>query len=100
MGLAEPTTTLTDYALAVLGAGLGLRLLRHAAAHGASAPRHWALALMATALAALSGGTSHGFAPHLARETLAVLWSVTYGLVGLADLLLLWGAIRALSHPA
>jgi hypothetical protein len=98
LGLAEPATTLTDYLLAAVGFGLGLRLL--ARTEGQRSRALWAASLLATAAAAVAGGTSHGFAPRLGDEALAALWRATYGLIGLANLLILAGAVFAASRPA
>jgi len=49
----EPVTMLTDYALALVSAWLGLRLMR--------IEKFWAVAFLALALAAFLGGTWHGF---------------------------------------
>jgi hypothetical protein len=67
----EPVTALTDYALAAVSAVLGFRLLQRT--------RLWALAFFALALAALLGGTWHGFW----RSDL--LWKATTLSVGVAS---------------
>lgn len=124
MHLAEPMTVATDYLLAAVAVPLGARLLRRN--HPA---RLWAWAFFATGFAAVTGGSSHGFALHLSRPANAfsersvsslepergltpreglidaparsedaiydALWLVTYGAIGLANLLLLAGAFVA-----
>lgn len=97
MGLAEPTTTLTDYALAALAAVLALRLLRGASVPGRAAARLLAASFAATAAAALTGGTYHGFAPYLSGPAHEGLWSVTYSLIGLASTLLTASALFAVA---
>lgn len=53
MSISEPVTVLTDYALAAVATWLGFKL--------AGISRFWALAFFALAIAALLGGTWHGF---------------------------------------
>lgn len=100
--IAEPTTTLTDYALAVQSLWLGTRLLsatslsphenRGGEGPGAGqARRFWGGALLATAVAAAVGGTSHGFAPLLDARGFDSLRFLAYLAVGIANLLALWG---------
>ena len=67
----EPVTVLTDYALAVVSTVLGFRLI--------GTNRFWALAFLALALAALLGGTWHGFWQS------DVLWKATTLSVGVAS---------------
>ena len=94
MSLSEPATLLTDYLLAVLAAGLGIRLARAVPA-GATGRRLWAAGFLAGAVAALAGGTVHGFRGWLPPAVRAGLW-VTYLFgVGLADGLLLFGIVMA-----
>lgn len=93
--IAEPTTTLTDYALAALGAALAFRLHAEAPARPGSA-RLWAACFYAIALAALLGGTWHGFAARLPAGAKLGLWIGTYALLGLANLLLISAALAGL----
>jgi len=86
-------TVLTDYGLAAVGGGLGAMLWRHAA--GQAARRLWAASFLAVAAAAAVGGTSHGLAPRMSEASMAALWRLTYGLVGLGNLFILAGAAVA-----
>src|SRR5436190_10643936 len=88
----EAVTMVTDYVLA-LTAGVGASWLARAARGGPG--RWWAAALAATAVAAVLGGTSHGYAPVLAADTHAWIWRLTYVTVGVANFCILWGAARA-----
>jgi hypothetical protein len=95
--VAEPVTVLTDYVLAAVALVLAWRL------RGESVParRLWAAALLATALAALAGGTEHGLRPRLASGQRFGLLASTYLSVGAANALLLVGAARvAFRRPA
>ncbi len=67
----EPATVLTDYALAAVCAFLGVRLI--------GKTNLWALAYLALALAALLGGTWHGFWQS------ELLWKATTLIVGVAS---------------
>lgn len=88
--ITEPVTLLTDYLLAAFTLALGVRLWR---INRAFAARCWASALIATAFAALAGGTFHGFIRMLSPLAAASLWKITVYLIGIAALLLGCGAI-------
>jgi hypothetical protein len=92
MTIAEPTTTLTDYAMGAVGLVLGSRLVASAARGRHTARALWGLALAATGAAALMGGTSHGLGPHLSTGARLALWRATFGTVGVANLLILAAA--------
>lgn len=66
-------TLATDYLLAAISAYLGFRLLRHS--------RWWATAFFLVALAAVAGGTTHGF-PGLYP---LLLWKTTLTAAGMAS---------------
>jgi hypothetical protein len=93
MTIAEPMTMLTDYVLAGVAGWLGLRLFRARA--GQAARSSWALAFAALAVAALLGGTYHGFAPHLAERTLGFIWTATVLAAGVASFGMLAGSVMA-----
>lgn len=93
MTLSEPMTLLTDYALAGVTGWLGWRLWAAREAHAAR--RLWSMAFCALALAALAGGTHHGFALVLPGTALAALWKVTVLSVGIASFGMLYGSATA-----
>ena len=93
MSIAEPMTVFTDYGLAAVGVALALKLQRRADGH--LSRRLWAGCFLAVALAAVAGGTSHGWAPRMDEAERAALWLVTYALVGLGNLSILAGAAAA-----
>jgi len=95
--IAEPMTLLTDYALAVVTASLALSL--HRRREGRRARGLWTLALAALALAALLGGTSHGFAPVLPTLAATLLWKATVLSVGVASFGLLSGSAAGTTSP-
>lgn len=92
--ISEPTTTLTDYALGATGAYLGVRLLRAARERRVLSSALWAGSFLCGSLAALVGGTSHGFAAYIGPLH-AALWLVTYNSIAVASLLILAGALVA-----
>jgi len=79
----EPTTVLTDYALAAISGFLSCRLIRFS--------RFWALAFFAVALAALLGGTWHGFWQN------DLLWKATTLAAGVASFGMVAGSARAVT---
>ena len=79
MNIHEPATLLTDCGLAAVAGGLAARLLRHPAENRARRWLAWALAL--TAIAALVGGTYHGFAPNVAPHVADAWWWVALCLI-------------------
>jgi hypothetical protein len=97
--ISEPVTTITDYALAAVAGLLALRLARAAGPGGDRAPRLWAMAFAVTGLAALVGGSVHGFGPMLPPGLRHALWVGTVMGVGLASALLLAGTVFASVGP-
>ena len=93
MTIAEPMTLLTDYLLAGVTGWLGWLLFR--AREGQAARSWWALAFAGLALAAVLGGTHHGFAPHLSESALFLLWKATLLAVGMASFAMLAGSTIA-----
>lgn len=87
--IAEPTTTLTDVALAVLTAALGVALLVHGLGRGSGAVLLWAGGFLITAASALLGAVVHGFAPWLSLGKKSALWKATLVLIGLNNFFLL-----------
>ena len=88
MNISEPTTMLTDYALGVLCLIWGWKLWHRAKLR--QAPQAlWGRAFFATGLAALLGGTVHGFAL-IFRETFILgMWRGTLYLTGFASFFML-----------
>lgn len=97
MTLAEPTTTLTDYAMALVGWASAAWLARRAQGHVSR--RTWATGLVLVGVAAVLGGSLHGFAPVLSAGSKAALWRATYVMVGAANLAFLVGIAWAVFRP-
>ena len=81
--MTEPSTALTDYALAAVCGYLGVKLVARS--------RLWALAFLALGLGALLGGTWHGFWKSDA------LWKATTFCVGVASFGMVAGSAFALT---
>jgi hypothetical protein len=92
----EVVTMATDYLLAATGFAAGMWLWKTAAG---AAGRWWAAAFVATGVAAVLGGTSHGYAPVLDKQTHGVVWRLTYVTVGIANFCILYGAALAAVPP-
>ena len=93
MKITEPATMLTDYALAAVAITLGVRLW---GPEWQSTPiTLWAAGFFATAAAAATGGTFHGFRNAFSENALISLWNVTVFLIGLASGLMIAGAATA-----
>lgn len=90
---------ISDYALAALTSVFGVLLLRLSRFRRQTAVSLWAAFFFATALAAITGGTSHGFAPYLGDATEAVLWKATLYSIGFVSFFMLSGTVVA-SVPA
>lgn len=95
MTLTEPMTTLTDYALGLVVVILAVRLVRAALVHGQAAIWLWAAGFFAAAVAAVIGGTAHGFQEILAAPLHAVVWRSSMLAIGLSALLLSAAALHA-----
>jgi len=95
MHVSEPATMLTDYALAILCAFFALSLYRRSAGRRAWL---WVTAFTVTALAALAGGTAHGFRVPL-RENWGLVWRLTTITIALGSALLIAAGIRSAVRP-
>jgi hypothetical protein len=84
MYIAEPLTTLTDYALAVESFYFAVRIGRLRGPANRVSAWLWRAAFIATGIAALVGGSFHGFAPQLDASTLRSLWNITVYSLGAA----------------
>jgi hypothetical protein len=88
----EVVTMVTDYLLAATGFGAAMWLWKSAAGVPG---RWWAVAFLATGVAAVLGGTSHGYAPVIDKQTHGLVWRLTYVTVGIANFCILYGAVLA-----
>jgi len=95
MHLSEPSTLVSNWVLAAVAVGLGVRLYRAGAGEELRARRLWAAAFLAGAAAALSGGIVHGFAASLTPVSHTALWKTVLVGVGVASGLILAGTVLA-----
>ncbi len=86
---------LTDYTLAAVTLLLAVSLFRLALLGQQISVWLWAAAFVATAVAAIFGGTSHGFALYLGEAAKTILWKATVYTTGLVSFFMLSGAIMA-----
>ena len=95
MHITEPMTLITDYLLAGLIFYFGLRLLASWRRTGQQSVYWWSVGYYASALAALAGGTYHGFTSYLGGLPAFLLWKLTVIAVGVAALFLFAGVVLA-----
>jgi hypothetical protein len=92
MTITEPTTMLTDYLLTALCFVFAWRLARGVSSGSLGL---WVAAFAVTGLAALAGGTAHGFRVPLG-ENWGLVWSVTVGSIALGSLLLIAASVGSI----
>jgi hypothetical protein len=99
--LSEPTTTLTDYIMAVQCAVQAIAL-RRAADRAGVAPSStihlYVIGFAVAALASFAGGTSHGFRPQLG-EYWNPVWTLTVWSIVSAFILLIAAGVRSSLYP-
>ena len=95
MRITEPMTTITDYAMGALALVLALRLFGGAEAGRQLSGRLWATAFVMTAVAAIVGGTYHGFIQWVPGATGRVVWKITLLATGVGSACLLAAAVVA-----
>ncbi|MCH8954293.1 hypothetical protein IIA28_03085 [candidate division KSB1 bacterium] len=100
MQITEPTTMLTDYLLGLFTVILAVRLFKLNENQQENSILLWAGALVATAIAAFLGGTSHGFALHFSDFAKTAIWKATVYSIGLASFFMLSGTLfAAVANP-
>ncbi len=95
MTITEPVTLLTDYILAVETLVLGVLLYQGAKRINEKPIALWAFAFFAVALAAVAGGTCHGFVRHLSESVFSALWKITLYSIGISTLFMFLGMTLA-----
>ena len=93
MQIAEPSTLITDYILAVLTALLARLLLREAMREHRKSVRLWGLAFVALAIGSAVGGTYHGFSAYMDDTIRAAAWKITAYFIGIFSLGMLSGSV-------
>lgn len=100
MVLSEPTTTLTDYAIAIVAAIFAVCLGRIGWSNQQLSVRLWAAAFAFVAIAAALGGTWHGFGVGLEAPLKQRLWQMMLYALSVASFTMLAGTIiSAVSLP-
>lgn len=90
MTISEPTTMITDYLLALACAIFAVLTLRSGASH--HAVWVWFMAFVTGSIAALLGGTFHGFRSQLGARGKGV-WEFTLILIGASAAFMIAGAL-------
>jgi hypothetical protein len=98
MTISEPATLLTDYALAILSFVLAGSLRRRSNDAGGRKVGLWTAGFYVTALAALAGGTAHGFRIPLG-ESWASVWRLTVLSIAASSVLLIAAGTRSALRP-
>ena len=88
-------TMLTDYLLGVWTLYLAFKLIREGIGISQRSILLWGLSFFATGIAAIIGGTSHGFAIYFGTVTREVIWTATLYSIGFTSLFLLSAVIIA-----
>ena len=88
-------TMLTDYLLGVWTLYLAFKLIREGIGISQRSILLWGLSFFATGIAAIIGGTSHGFALYFGTVTREVIWTATLYSIGFTSLFLLSAVIIA-----
>lgn len=94
--VTEFMTMLTDYLLAIQSVALAVFLYRKTGMRG-TIP-WWVAAFLVTALAALAGGTAHGFALYLGQG-LGLVWAVTVWSIAASAALLIACGVGSVLRP-
>ena len=97
--ITEPMTMVTDYLLAVQCLVQAIVLARRTPRLGLGSIPFWMAAFVGTAIAALAGGTAHGFALYLGAANLRRVWTVTVAAIAVSSLLMLWAGVRSVQRP-
>ncbi|MCX6539050.1 MAG: hypothetical protein NT151_08975 [Acidobacteria bacterium] len=95
MQIAEPMTMATDYVMGAVALALAIRVFRQGESEGQMAMRLWATALVMTAVAALVGGSYHGFIEMLPPRVATWMWTLTLAATGFGSAALLAAAAVA-----
>ncbi|HEY9640878.1 MAG TPA: hypothetical protein V6C57_10370 [Coleofasciculaceae cyanobacterium] len=95
MPITEPMTMLTDYAIAAETAYFSVVLLRVGHYRQQVSMQLWSAAFCCVAIAALLGGTCHGFLLGLENATVLLLWHLMLNLLGLASCFMLLSSCKS-----
>jgi hypothetical protein len=97
--ITEPMTMATDYILTALAVFFTVSLLLEARSRSKRPAYLWVWAFTVSAIAALAGGTAHGFKLYLDEANHALIWSFTVVSLGLTVVFLLVAGIYSALRP-
>jgi hypothetical protein len=97
--VTEPMTMVTDYLLTVGCVFFGLSLFGGSRSAGRGSVGLWVVAFAVTAVAALAGGTAHGFRLYLGEGNWSIVWRITVWSLGAGTVLLLVAGVRSALRP-
>ena len=95
MQITEPVTMLTDYALAAASLAFAMQLSRTIGPRNRVSAWLWSAGFVTSAVAALAGGTYHGFALDIDDWTHRALWNVIVYTMGVSAGLMIAGCHAA-----
>jgi hypothetical protein len=90
VSISEPTTLVTDYALAGFAAVFGIALLRSRTHRGTLL---WSIGFLSLAAAGLTGGSFHGFRLVMSDSAHRSFWNITCILIGASAGFMISGAL-------
>jgi hypothetical protein len=99
MTIYEPMTLATDYALAALAFFFAARLRKKNVAPRQQSVALWSLAFAATGVAAVVGGSYHGFGPAMPESIADMLWRAALVCTGMTSMFMLCAAVRGSCTP-
>jgi hypothetical protein len=88
--ITEPTTLITDYALALFSTVFGILLMRARTHRGTLL---WSIGFLTLAGAGLTGGSFHGFRMMMSEGNHRSLWNITCILIGASAGFMISGAL-------
>jgi len=97
--ITEPMTMLTDYVITAQCAAYAASLAKKTPQASRGSAKWWTAAFGATALAALAGGSAHGFRAHLGDDLGPLAFRITNSLVASSALATAVAVFRSLRKP-
>jgi hypothetical protein len=94
MPITEPITMLTDYAIALQTSGFSILLFKLGFRRQLTV-QFWAAAFGSVAIAAVLGGTCHGFTLLLEPSTLMLLWRIMLFALSFAGCFMLFATLKS-----
>jgi len=95
MIITEPATMLTDYMIVLISTYIGVNLYKQARRVTNKPRLLFGIGFLTAALAALTGGTFHGFAAYFSESMSTALWNITVFFIGITGGIMVCGGIVA-----